>query len=487
MGGVLKTRWLVFPAALAVRLCIACAFFGSVDVTNSITDAENLIFGVPPSALGMPHLPGVHLLIWAAGILAFHTPLPLTFAFKAAGCLFDAVIAALVAEGRDIRAGWLYAFAPIPILIFAIHGQWDSICFAFLIASLLMLRRPGPRAGAAAGFLFVVAAIAKPIAVPFAPLLLEKRRSAAIIAGMAACFAVWCVVMWAIGDPVSVKMFDHVVRYARSGVTYFGAPFALGIQQNRLLVLLPMLVLLPLYALKKIEREDAILLFYAFTVATCGLSAQYLTWLVPFLLLCGHLRFAAVYSLLAGAFLITFYVSPFGGFLGYNFENLAAFAPLRSLAWLTPRVTNVRLRLEVVRVLGDWVIPAVALAFLVWRLWRRPAATTAGAAGRGSFVALGTAVAVVAIATAVAATLPRPSEAAFPKRVHEKIGAYLVERYRPPVEVLRDAWVIPLGVRGHPFAATRLAWGWLALWSVAAGVAQARGVTGARGGAEAGR
>jgi len=486
VGGVLRTRWLVFPVALAVRLTVAYAFFGSVDLTNSITDSASLIFGVPASGLGMPHLPGVHLLMWTAGILAFHTALPLAFVFKAAGCLFDAVIAALLAEGRDRRAGWLYAFAPVPILIFAVHGQWDSVCFAFLIASLLMLRRSGAWAGAGAGFLFVLAAIAKPVAVPFAPLLFERRRLAAILGGMAACVVLWAAVLWAIEDPLSVRMFDHVVRYARGGVTYFGAPFALGIEQNRLLVLLPMLVLLPLYAWKKIEREDAILLFYAFTLGTCGLSAQYLVWLVPFILLRGHDRFAALYSLVAGAFLITFYVSPFGGFLGYNFENLAAFAPLRSVAWLTPRVTNVRVRLEIVRALGDWVIPAICLGFLVWYLWRRPAMGAVGAGRRGSLLALGAAIAIVAFATASAMRLPRPPESAFERRIQEKTNAYVVERYRPPVEALRDAWVIPLQVPAHPLAATRLAWAWVAAWCLVAAL-PARRVTAAAGEDAAGR
>lgn len=458
-------RWLVFAAALLIRSAIAFVFFGSVDVTNSIADAGHLLAGHPPSALGAPHLPGIQLFLWTAGMIAFHTALPVTFLFKLAGCLFDAVIAALLFDGRGPRAGWLYALAPVPVLVFAVHGQWDSLSFAFLIASLLILRRPEQGAAAVSGALFVLAAIAKPIAVPFAPFLLERRRAAAALGGMAACFLVWMAVLWLIGDPFSLDTVGRVLRYARHGVTSFGAPFALGVQQNRLLMLLPLAALLPLYWTGRIRREDAVTLFYAFVLATCGLSAQYLMWLVPFLLLRGHDRFAALYSLAAGVFLVTFYVSPFGGFRGYNFENLGAFGPLDALAWLTPRIENAPLRLEVVRALGDYVIPLLCLGFLLLQLRRRSAAEAPPAAP--SLIPLALALAVTAALFAFAWQLPRPVPQAFTARMEKKIAAYNVQSFLSPVDAQRRLWGIPLDVRAHPFVATNLAYVWVVLWSVA--------------------
>lgn len=464
MGGVL-TRWLVFAAALVIRSLIAFLFFGSVDVTNSITDAGYLLAGHPPSALGAPHLPGFQLFLWTAGMLAFHTALPVTFLFKFAGCLFDAAIAALLVDGRGPRTGWLYALAPVPVLIFAIHGQWDSLCFAFLIASLLTLRRAGQGAAALAGALFVLAAIAKPIAVPFAPFLLERRRAVAVIGGMAACFLLWIAVLWLIGDPFSFATVGRVLRYARHGVTSFGAPFALDIQQNRLLMLLPLIVLLPLYWRGRIRREDAVVLFYAFVLATCGLSAQYLVWLVPFLLLRGHHRFAALYTLAAGVFLVTFYVSPFGGFRGYNFENLGAFAPLDAVAWLTPKIANAPLRLDIIRTLGDYVIPLLCLSFLLLQ-FRRPAEDDAPPAP--SLAPIAVAVAIAAAMFAVAWQFPRPAPEAFTARMEKKIDAYNVQPFQSPIEPERRLRGIPLDVREHPFAATNLAYVWVVVWSVVA-------------------
>ncbi len=456
----------MFAAALAIRGAIAFVFFGSVDVINSIADAAYLLDGMPPSGLGVPHLPGVQLVIWAAGMLAFHTALPVTFLFKLGGCVFDAAIAAMLFDARGSRAGWLYACAPVPVIIFAIHGQWDSIAFALMIAALLMLLRDRTYASYAAGALFVLAVIAKPVVAPLGLFFLERKRIGATLAGMAACFAAWVAVLWAIGDPFSLRMLEHVLHYVRSGVAYFGAPFAIGIQENRvLLMIVALIVLLPLYFTKRLQREDAILFFYAFVLATCGLSAQYLAWLLPFLLLRGHFRFAALYSLVAGVFLVTFYASPFGGFNGYNFENLGAFAPLKALAWLTPSAAHAAIRLDVVRALGDYVIPLVCIG--VFFLKResdglKPAGTSP----------LFVAIAVIAVMFLSALLLPRPAAPQFAVRMGEKIAAYNVEPFQSPVDPKKSWWVIPMKSAGGMFAATTLAYAWVAAWSA---ISAARG------------
>ncbi|HVE71275.1 MAG TPA: glycosyltransferase 87 family protein [Thermoanaerobaculia bacterium] len=459
------SRYAVFAVALLIRAAIAFVFFGSIDVNNAMADAAYLLGGTRPSALGVPYLPGVHLLIWTAGMLAFHTALPAAFVFKLAGCVFDAAIAAMLFDAQGPRTGWLYAFAPVPILIFAVHGQWDSICFALLLGSLLLLRRDGNRAAFAAGVLFVLAAIVKPVAVPIFFLFLERKRIAAIVGGMAACVAAWLVALWLAGDPFSLSMVERVVRYTRNGVTYFGAPFALGISENRLiLTIVPVVVLVPLFWKGYIKREHAVLLFYAFVLATCGLSAQYLVWIVPFLLLRGHHRYAALYSLVAGVFLVTFYVSPFGGFSGYNFENLAAFAPLKTMAWLTPTAANAPLKLDIVRALGDYAIPLVCIGMFFLR-WRDDESRPASASP------LVIALAFVTIMAGAAATLSRPTFPQFIARLEKKLDAYNMATYRPPHEK-RQLWVIPRDTRAHPFAATNLAYVWVLAWSV---VSAARG------------
>ncbi|HVE71272.1 MAG TPA: glycosyltransferase 87 family protein [Thermoanaerobaculia bacterium] len=445
---------------MLVRSAIGWVFFGSIDVHNAMDDAAYLLGGTPPSALDVPYLPGVQLLIWAAGVIAFHIALPAAFLFKLAACVFDAAIAAMLAETRGPRTGWLYAFAPVPILIFAVHGQWDSICFALVLGSLLLLRREGNRAAFTAGALFVLAAIVKPVVVPIALLFLERKRLTAIAAGMAACLGIWALALWLVGDPFSQKMVQHVLNYAQHGVTYFGSPYALGINGNRiLLTILPVAVLVPLYWSGRVQREDAVLLFYALILATCGLAAQYLTWIFPFLLLRDHVRYAALYSLVAGVFLVTFYVSPFGGVGGYNFENLSAFAPLKSMSWLTPTAANAPLKLTVVRSLGDYAIPLLCIGVLF--LKRPDVAPTSP-----SPMSLLVAGAVVAIMVVAAATLPWPSYPEFIERRETRIQAYNVETFRAPPDPKRQLWRIPSGTRAHPLAATNLGYAWIVAWSV---------------------
>ena len=75
-------RWSAFAIALAVRCALAFVFFGSVDLANVMEDARRLFAGARASDLTLPYLPGVQIFISMAGVLAFHTALPLAFFFK---------------------------------------------------------------------------------------------------------------------------------------------------------------------------------------------------------------------------------------------------------------------------------------------------------------------------------------------------------------------------------------------------------------------
>lgn len=462
----------VFAMALLVRCGIAFVFFGSVDVTNAILDAERLLLGALPSSLNVPYLPGVQALIWAAGVLSFHGWIPVTFFYKIFGCLFDSAIAALLVDARDSRAGWLYAFAPMPIFIVAIHGQWDSISLAFFLAALLLLRRPGIRPAAAAGALYVLSVIVKPLALPFivfffpAPWLwgreAERRRVIAILAGITGSLALYVLTLRALGDPLNYRTIEHILDYAKGGVTYLGLPHALGFMgQNRMLLLLPILILLPLHWKGRIERETAILFGYTFIMGTSGLSAQYLVWLVPFLLLRGHARFLAIYSLLAGIFLTFFYTT--SGFGTIRFENLAAMAPLRQLSWLTPAFSQIDAKTWAIAIIGNLLLPLSCLAFLAVMAWRR--ASEADAGRPASLSPLWTAVALTALLLLIALALPRPDADAFVTRTHAKAGAYDMNRMTIPGE---PKWAI----RSHGAArwqrrpdASDLALLWIVVWS----------------------
>lgn len=464
----------VFAVALLVRCAIAFVFFGSVDVTNAILDAERLLRGALPSSLNVPYLPGVQGLIWAAALLSFHG-WPVTFFYKVFGCIFDSAIAAMLTDARGSRAGWLYAFAPVPIFIVAIHGQWDSISLAFFIAGLLLLRRPGVGPAAGAGALYVLSVIVKPIALPFivfffpAPWLwgreVERKRVIAILAGITGCLGLYVLTLRALGDPLNYRTIEHILDYAGGGVTYLGLPHALGIGQNRmLLLLLPILILLSLYWKGRIGRETAILLGYTFILGTAGLSAQYLAWLVPFLLLRGHDRFLAIYSVLAGIYLTFFYTTP--GIGAIRFENLAAMAPLRQLSWLTPAFNQIEAKTWASALVGNMLLPVSCLAFLTIIAWRRtPEPDADQPAPMGPLWAAG---ALTALLLLFALTLPRPDADAFVTRTHAKAAAYDMRRIAGPGE---PHWAIRSYGAAHwarRVDAADLALLWIVSWSVVA-------------------
>jgi hypothetical protein len=457
-----KQRWIVFGVALAVRCVVAFFFLGTVDVTNAIGDAEDLIGGLRPSAIEAPYLPGVQLPIWTAGILGFHSVLPFSFLFKFPGCLFDAVIAAIIADVRGRRVGLLYAFAPVPILIFGIHGQWDSLSLAPFILGMLLLRREGKGAAAGAGALAVLSVVAKPITVPFLVFFVERRRIVPLIAGGVAALAVYLGVMWTIGDPLSLGTLDRIMQYASGGVTYLGLPFGLGIPANRLLMLVPLLVLVPLYATGRIAREEAVTIAYAFVLGTSGLSAQYLAWLLPFLLLRGYERFAALYGLLAGAYLAVFYGSI--GHDGVNWMNMIAFAAWRPAAWLTPAVSHVLAKVYVVVALGHYQVPIACLVFAILqcRAGFRPSGR---AEARPAFSTVPLAVAFIVILGLFVAALqlPRPAKEAFHQRAEERIREYTVTKVIRP----QAGWLIEFQ-KPKAIDALTIAYAWIAAWTVIA-------------------
>jgi len=414
--------------------------------------------------------------IWTAGVIGFHADLPVTFPYKFFGCLFDAVIAAAVFDYRGKRAAWLYALAPVPIIIVAIHGQWESISIALFILALLVLRRPGVVPAIWAGSLYVLAVIAKPIVIPFVVFLFpapwrlrdrgERHRADGVVGGMIVTVALYLLVMRAIGDPITDRIIFWVLDYARVGVTYLGLPHALGIaRQNRLLLLLPIAVLLPLYWKGRIEREDAVTLSYAFILGTCGLGAQYLFWLVPFLLMRGHERFAAVYTLVAGLYLVLFYTSVAAPYP--NDENVGALAPLRIASWLTPGGTDAAIKTEIIRPLGSIVLPLACLVFVLFTIWRRRTPIEA-VPSASVFLPMVVAIGITIALFGFSLMLPTPKEEEFLARTRARILATydVVPTVAPSTRRGELAWAVP--PVAHRFDVTWLAYLWIAAWSGAA-------------------
>lgn len=493
MNDLRRNRLLIFLAAILVRGIVGWIFFGSVDVTNAMLYSPRLFDGEAASAIKVPYLPGIYqYLVWLSGVLAVHTVMPLTFCYKLFPILFDGALAVLVHDAvlpdrrRARNAGLLYALAPVSVIITALHTQWDSIAFSFLLLSFLLIAKQSAKANALAGVAFVLSVLTKPIAIPFLPLLFpapwvmfraeHRRRTLATIGGMAACTAAYVAVMFAIGDPLLPAHVEYVLTYAGAGAQLLGLPKLIRYGANRLIHLLPLLLLIPLYWKRLLRREEVVLLTFCAIFGTSGLSPQYLLWLVPFLLVCGRERFAALYGLIAGTFLVIYYHHP--GLSGFNMENLGAYAPLKPLAWLAPAATSMGLKTFLFGILGNFFLPLSLLIYFVRETVKSGARTPLeehepASSERQLLAPVAIALGLTLAAAIVAWAMPDPTGADFAATMQRKTAQYAMHRYTGPglVNPHEPTWVIPahagVDVMPSPIDAPVIGYVWVFLWVAA--------------------
>ena len=462
---------LVFVTALAVRAVMAWLFLGSVDVLNNVGNAARLFLGEHPSALPIPYFPGIHLFLAAGSRLAMAmaTAMPVGFLYKIWPCIFDSMTAAVVYDyyaERGLRFGLLYAFAPVAILNTSIHGQWDAISIGFCAVAFLLLRKDGDAAAIAAGAAFVISVIAKPVTAPLVLFLFPAPRKHALITGLVGATALYCAILFAIGDPPSLRTLRHVVGYAAEGIQNFGLPMLLGLDPNRLLSLAALLILVPLYWFGRIEREHAALLLFLSIIGTAALCAQYLFWPLPFLLIAGHVRFAALYNAAAATYTVILF--SWAGASLQNSFTLGAFIPLRGLAWLTPVIDTTNDSLRWLILLGSFAIPVMALAFVLVLLFRartRPLPRLASLAGDGRRIMLVVlaALVIVTIGVVAASRMPRPTG----EETMRTLGAKIVTQYEVTRFPTHEGpwWRTDTG-RG--IDVRHIAGAWIAIWCAAA-------------------
>jgi hypothetical protein len=418
--------------ALAPRLLLAFVTLGSVDIINDIRNTLRLLAG---GETVTPYLPGgIDLLLWIGGVAAFRTAIPVALAYKMFAVAADAAIAVLLAR-PDPKRGLLYALAPVPILICAVHGQWDALFLCpLLLAVLIVDERP-----LAAGVAIALSIVAKPIALPLIPLFFvwrDRRHAARLAGGLAISAALFLLLLTVTGHPLTLEMLKGIVRYAGGGVQLFGLPY----RPPRLWMLASVAVLIVLQERGRLARSESILIFFAVTLGLSGLSAQYLCWVVPFAILCRRFRFHALYTAAAGAFLILYYQSPFVNLP--NIENLGTFAFLRPLAFLSPPLPDLGLTRAAVQLLGNWCVPLLCLGFAAWWLWRSKRTEDVSPAG-ATIAAPLLVLAAIAIAAAWAALQPPVPADAFARRIQQKINAYDVVLYRGPglINPAEKVWI----------------------------------------------
>jgi hypothetical protein len=462
-----KRRLGVFAAALLPRLALATLTFGSTDLVASLRNTLRVMHGL--SAV-TPYLTGIELWLWISGHVVMATDLPLSLPYKFLPCLADALIALLLLESdaeRGMRRALLYAFAPLPLFIHALHGQWDALWMIFLLLALLCARGSGDAAAVVTGAALVLSLVFKPVAIAVAPLLLprDKRRAALFVVGAAVTAVLYAVIAWRAGMLVTLADLGDIANYAGGGVQLFGLP----LRFPRLPALLAAaMALWALHWFRRIEREQAVLLFFCAAIGLAGLSPQYLCWPVAFALLTGRTRFLALYTLLAGIFLALYYELPAVNLR--NVENLGTYGFLKPFGHWSPVVPDVRLRL-VAQILGNYAVPLCALAYAIWS-GSRPAAIAVSPpiSLRPLVVPLALSAAFVVLADVWAANQNAFADEQFIVTVDRRVRSYDIVRYR--AEHAGKMWVARSFVdpaAGRPILnAATLAMLWVCAWSVVA-------------------
>jgi hypothetical protein len=382
MPGSCRDRLLVGAVALVLRGGLGMVFFGSIDLTNSVLNAQRLFDG---QEVHLPYFPIIPTLIWLGGVLDVRTQLPVAFCFKLVPILFDVLLAMLLYDVQarrcpalSFRLALLYAISPIALLITSIHGQWDTICLFFLLLSLNLVDDPvqNRRTRLLAGGCFALSFLVKPlpaVCLPFLfpPLLpTEGRRSHLsqsldTALGMATVVTVSFVLFWFAGcNPFRLCL--EIVQYADQGVQIFGLPFAIRCHEwmplkYRFWILAVLCWLAVAYHRGNLDRFESILFCFSFPLGVAGIGPQNLLWPVPFLLLTRKLRLGALYNLVTVVFLFVYYMMPLSSYIPH--ENMGAFAVLRGFSWLMPPLAlGEGLPARLLPFFGNSVIPVCALA-----------------------------------------------------------------------------------------------------------------------------
>ena len=385
---------------MAVRLIIAAIFFGSVDVTNSVTQAHSAVDHVP---IYLPYLPVVANLLFAVGLVRDLITLPLSLPVKFLPCISDALLAAWfvvdprLPETLRTKCAWFYATCPLAIILVAFHGQWDALWLLPMVVALALAASVDDSGRlarfAVLGILCAVAVAFKPIPLALLPLALPQiRRShfrtwlhdasvliatfGAILATSLAYFAYEGfdiqAVLRGVRDYGATGKTVVVMGFARLGEGRGGLPVGLGLSVGtyRLLAIVVAAALLVRYHIRQ-EPEDRMLTAAAICLvlqAIGGIAPQYLLWPLPFILAAGRLRIASLYAAGTSLFLLLYYVIPGASFV--RGENGGIFIPLRQLSWLAPpagftQAFNSDEALTLWRVAAHFLLPVLLLGLAV--------------------------------------------------------------------------------------------------------------------------
>ena len=390
----MRAPWVRVVAALVVagtivRLVLAFASFGvRFDIESLALVADTFRDG--PGGLyelgaRWPYPPGFAPVAVLCDALASATGLPFHGVVQIPAILADAAIAVVVAVGlreaggseRTAVAGaGLVALGPIFALISGHHGQIDAVAILPAVLALVLWERDVGRRALVAGLLIGAGAAVKTVPIFMVLALLgsvRDRREALTLVAAAAAVPLLAIAPWLVRDAaetvatlrdnrgvaglggMSTLLQPDIARYWIA----FGEPPVPNTAIERMSDLQPVLVAAAALLAAAVARrararpaQAATLIWLAVWGASVNGAFQYLVWGLPFMLLAGHLRAAAVLQVAAFVPAFILYARPaprdtatlyvvlqVGLYLGIV---VAAIAYARTLIARPPRVTTAR-------------------------------------------------------------------------------------------------------------------------------------------------
>ncbi len=240
--------------------------------------------------------------------------------------LADALIAFLIFKiSRNFKSALLYSISPLPIIVGAYSGQFDSLTLFFVLGALFLFSQKKYFWGY---FSLGLATLFKPWAVLFSPITFfkpeVKKRILLVLAFCAPILVILFFYALKVTKPNFFNLFLLIPMYD-SGLGWWGPSFILSFfLPNRWLHFLAnsakiwvvgLILLVSRFAKSKkvfLLAKWVILLIYIFAL---GISRHYLFWLLPFVLLTAD-SFLKPYLFWVGSYYILFAV--LGG-LDFNF------------------------------------------------------------------------------------------------------------------------------------------------------------------------
>lgn len=179
----IKSIMLFFIAAV-FRLILGFIFLGGIDLRSYAVLAHATINHSLPTVPFFNYFPLGAFYWWFAGWLHVKTSLPYALSFKIIPIFFDALLAVLIYrmvlqnnKSSAFACGFLYACAPIALIIDCMHGQWEPVFLFFLLLSFYIrdFYADSFKKYIVVGVLFTLSFLIKPLSMIFVPLLIVAR------------------------------------------------------------------------------------------------------------------------------------------------------------------------------------------------------------------------------------------------------------------------------------------------------------------------